>query len=104
VSLARTRVVTVVAIAFLAGGATAVAGPIGFVGLMVPHVARWIVGPDHRWIIVYSALLAPGLLLASDILGRLLMHPGEIPVGLVTAFVGAPVLIVLVRRRRASGL
>jgi iron complex transport system permease protein len=53
---------------------------------------------------VYSALLAPGLLLASDILGRLLMHPGEIPVGLVTAFVGAPVLIVLVRRRRASGL
>ncbi|MFC4068661.1 FecCD family ABC transporter permease [Actinoplanes subglobosus] len=104
VRLARTRVLAVLALTLLVGGATAIAGPIAFVGLMVPHVARWIVGPDQRWILAYSVLLAPILLLASDILGRIAMHPGEIPVGIVTAFVGAPVLIALVRRRKASGL
>lgn len=104
VRLVQTRVLTVTAITLLAGGATAIAGPIGFVGLMVPHVARWIVGADQRWIFAYSALLAPSLLLASDILARVVMAPGEIPVGIVTAFVGAPVLIILVRRKRASGL
>ena len=66
--------------------------------------ARWIVGPHQRRIFAYSILLAPILLLASDILGRLVMHPSEIPVGVVTAFVGAPVLIALVRRKTASGL
>lgn len=104
VQVTRVRVLTVVAITLLAGGATAVAGPIAFVGLMIPHVARWFVGPDQRWIILYSALLAPSLLLASDILGRIVMRPSEIPVGVVTAFVGAPVLIALVRHRHASGL
>ncbi|MFF9067312.1 FecCD family ABC transporter permease [Streptomyces sp. NPDC014891] len=104
VRLARTRFLAVIALTLLAGGATAIAGPIGFVGLMVPHVARWIAGPDQRWIFAYSVLLSPSLLLASDVLGRVLMRPGEIPVGIVTAFVGAPVLVVLVRRRKASGL
>lgn len=104
VRLVRTRVLTVIAITLLAGGATAIAGPISFVGLMVPHVARWIVGPDQRWIFAYSLLLAPSLLLASDVLGRVVMAPSEIPVGIVTAFVGAPVLVALVRRRKASGL
>jgi iron complex transport system permease protein len=99
-----TRVLAVVAITLLAGAATAVAGPIGFVGLMVPHVARWIVGPDQRWIIPYSMVLAPVVLLVSDVVGRVLLWPGEVPVGVVTAFVGAPVLIWLVRRRTASGL
>jgi iron complex transport system permease protein len=104
VRLVRTRILSVVALTLLAGGATAIAGPIGFVGLMVPHVARWIVGPHQRWIFAYSILLAPSLLLASDILGRVVMRPGEIPVGIVTAFVGAPVLIALARRKKASGL
>lgn len=104
VRLVRTRILSVAAITLLAGGATAIAGPIGFVGLMVPHVARWIVGPDQRRIFAYSVLLAPSLLLASDVLGRVVMAPSEIPVGIVTAFVGAPVLIALVRRRKASGL
>lgn len=104
VRLTRTRVLAIIALTLLAGGATAIAGPIGFVGLMVPHVARWIVGPNQRWIFAYSVLLAPILLLASDILGRVVMHPSEIPVGIVTAFVGAPVLIVLVRRKKASRL
>ncbi|HMR48995.1 MAG TPA: iron chelate uptake ABC transporter family permease subunit [Arachnia sp.] len=104
VSLARTRILAIVALTLLAGGATAIAGPIGFVGLMVPHVARWFVGPDQRWILVYSVLLAPSLLLASDILGRVVIRPSELPVGIVTAFVGAPMLIALVRRKKASGL
>lgn len=104
VRLVRVRVLAVVALTLLAGGATAIAGPVGFVGLMVPHVARWIVGPDQRWIFVYSLVLAPSLLLVSDILGRIVMRPSEIPVGIVTAFVGAPVLILLVRRKAASGL
>jgi ABC-type Fe3+-siderophore transport system permease subunit len=104
VRLARTRALAVVALTLLAGGATAIAGPIAFVGLMVPHVARWIVGPHQRWIFAYSALLGASLLLASDILGRIVLHPSEVPVGIVTAFVGAPVLIALARRKKASGL
>ncbi|RKQ94499.1 iron complex transport system permease protein [Mycolicibacterium mucogenicum 261Sha1.1M5] len=100
----RTRILVIIAVTLLAGGATAIAGPIGFVGLMVPHVARWIVGPDQRWILAYTVALAPILLLVADIVGRLIMRPAEVPVGIVTAFVGAPVLIVLIRRRKMSGL
>lgn len=102
--ITRTRVIVIIAVTFLAGGATAIAGPIGFVGLMVPHIARWIVGPDQRWILAYTILLAPSLVLAADIVGRVVIRPGEFPVGIVTAFVGAPVLILLVRRKKASGL
>lgn len=104
VRLARTRVLAILALTLLAGGATAVAGPIAFVGLMVPHVARWIAGPHQLWIFGYSIVLAPSLLLVSDVLGRVVLRPGEVQVGIVTAFVGAPVLIALVRRTRASGL
>ncbi|MGO1791677.1 MAG: FecCD family ABC transporter permease [Micrococcaceae bacterium] len=103
-NIIRTRILVILAVTLLAGGATAIAGPIGFVGLMVPHIARWIVGPDQRWIIAYTVLLAPCLVLAADVLGRIVIRPGEFPVGIVTAFVGAPVLIVLVRRKKASGL
>lgn len=99
-----TRTLVVVATTLLAGAATAAAGPVGFVGLMVPHVARWIVGPDQRWIFLFTLVLSPVLLLTADIAGRLLMRPGELQVGIVTAFVGAPVLIALARRRRVSGL
>jgi len=104
VSVARTRLVVIVATTLLAGAATAAAGPIGFVGLMVPHLARWIAGTDQRWIFAYTAVLAPILLLAADIVGRLVLRPGELQVGIVTAFIGAPVLIALARRRRVSGL
>jgi iron complex transport system permease protein len=102
VRVVRTRVLAITALTLLAGGATAIAGPIWFVGLVVPHVARWIVGPDQRWIFAYSALLGPSLLLTSDVLGRIVTRPGEVPVGIVTAFVGAPALIGLVRRKKAS--
>jgi iron complex transport system permease protein len=100
----RTRVLSLLAITLLAGTATAMAGPIAFVGLMIPHVARWIVGPDQRWIMSYAVLLAPILVLASDIIGRVLVRTGELQVGIVTAFLGAPVLVILVRRQRVSGL
>ncbi|WP_191089934.1 FecCD family ABC transporter permease [Nesterenkonia ebinurensis] len=103
-NVTRTRILGVLAVTLLAGGATAIAGPIGFVGLMVPHIARWVVGPDQRWILAYTVLLAPALVVAADILGRVVIRPGEMPVGIVTAFLGAPVLILLVRRKKASGL
>jgi iron complex transport system permease protein len=100
----RTRVVVIVAVTLLAGAATAAAGPIGFVGLMVPHVVRWFVGPDQRWIIAYTAVCAPILLLAADVLGRVVVPPQELQVGIVTAFIGAPVLVFLARRRKITGL
>ena len=100
----RTRVLAILAVSLLAGGATAIAGPIAFVGLMIPHVARWIAGPDQRWIVAYSLVLGPVLLLVADVIGRIVLRPGELPAGIVTAVIGAPVLIVLVRRQRAFGL
>jgi len=104
VHVVRTRIVVIVAVTLLAGGATAIAGPIAFVGFVTPHVARWIVGPNQRWILAYTLLLAPTMVLTADVLGRVVIRPAEIPVGIVTAFIGAPLLIVLVRRQRASGL
>ena len=103
-NIGRTRVLAMASVMLLAGAATAAVGPIGFVGLMVPHVARWIAGPDQRWIFGYTVICAPILMLAADIVGRLVVRPGELSVGIVTAFVGAPVLIWWIRRERVSGL
>jgi iron complex transport system permease protein len=102
--VARTRVLVIVAVTLLAGSATAAAGPIGFVGLMVPHVVRGFTGPDQRWIIPFSAVGSALLLLASDVVGRVVLAPQELEVGIVTAFVGAPVLILLARRTKVSAL
>ena len=103
-NLAGIRIGVIVAVTLLAGAATALAGPISFVGLMVPHIARWLFGADHRVILAVSALLAPVVVLAADVVGRVLIAPAELPAGIVTAFVGAPILIALARRRRASAL
>lgn len=100
----RTRTLTVLGISLLAGSATAVAGPIGFVGLMVPHAVRWATGPDQRRILPLAILGGAVLLVVSDVVARVLLMGREIPVGVVTAFVGAPVLILLVRRKRVSAL
>lgn len=97
----RIRVVALIAIALLAGGATAAAGPIGFLGLLAPHLARLLVGPHQAWVMAYSILIAPTVLGFADVLGRILV-PGEMPVGIVTAFIGAPLLIHMVRRTRVS--
>jgi iron complex transport system permease protein len=100
----RARAFSGVAVVLLAGGATAAAGPIAFVGLTVPHVARAITGPDYRWVLAYSAVLAPILLLGADVIGRVVARPGELQVGIVTAVVGAPFFVALVRRRRLAEL
>jgi iron complex transport system permease protein len=95
------RLLVLLAIVLLCGSATSLAGPIAFVGLVVPHVARVVVGPDYRWILPYSALLGPVLLLVADVAGRLVLRPSELEAGLVVALIGAPVLILLVRRSAA---
>ncbi|MBP0461827.1 FecCD family ABC transporter permease [Streptomyces montanisoli] len=102
--LARTRVLAMVAVTLLCGAATAACGPIVFVGLMVPHLVRSITGPDMRWILPYAAVLAPVLLLGSDVVGRVVARPSEVQVGIVTALIGGPVFICLVRRRRMAQL
>lgn len=88
----------------LAGGAVAAAGPIAFVGLVVPHVARGVAGADYRWIVPYSIVLGAVLLLASDVVGRVIAWPSDLGVGIVTALVGAPFFIALVRRRKLVAL
>ncbi|ADD42494.1 iron chelate uptake ABC transporter family permease subunit [Stackebrandtia nassauensis] len=100
----RVRVITITAITVLAAAATALAGPIGFVGLIVPHVVRWFTGPDQRWIVALSVVVAPVLLLVADSLGRILLPNGELRVSIVTAFLGAPLMMGLVMRRKASSL
>nr|WP_079036650.1 iron chelate uptake ABC transporter family permease subunit [Streptomyces silaceus] len=100
VNVGRTRVLGAVAVVLLCGAATAAAGPIGFVGLAVPHVARFVVGPDQRWVLAYSMLLSPVLLVGADVVGRVLGSPGEVQVGIITAFLGAPLFIALCRRRK----
>jgi iron complex transport system permease protein len=91
------------AVVLLAGTATAVAGPIGFVGVAVPHVARVLVGPDHRWVLPWSAVLAPVLLSAADVAGRVVARPEELQVGILTALIGAPFFVLVVRGRRVAG-
>ncbi|MEO4053235.1 iron chelate uptake ABC transporter family permease subunit [Solibacillus sp. CAU 1738] len=104
VNVNRIRIIGLLSITLLAGGATAIAGPIVFLGLMVPHCVRWFIGPDQPWIFLYSLVIAPSILLLSDIIGRVVMSPAEVPVGIITGFVGAPILLILMRRRKVSGL
>ncbi|MEU4267307.1 iron chelate uptake ABC transporter family permease subunit [Streptomyces sp. NPDC026092] len=103
-NLNRTRVLAMVAVTLLCGAATAACGPIVFLGLMVPYLVRALTGPDMRWILPYAAVLAPALLLGSDVIGRLVARPSELQVGIVTALVGGPVFIHLVRRKRMAQL
>ncbi|GEA87782.1 FecCD family ABC transporter permease [Cellulomonas cellasea] len=98
----RTRLVGGFAAALLTAASVAAVGPVAFVGLAVPHVVRAFTGSDHRWLLPYCALLGPVLVLGSDVVGRVIARPGELMVGAVTAFVGAPFLIAAVRRGRAG--
>jgi iron complex transport system permease protein len=103
-NLNRTRALSMLAATVLCGAATAACGPIVFVGLMVPHVVRSFTGPDLRWILPYAAILSPVLLLGADVIGRIVARPSELQVGIVTAILGGPVFIFLVRRRRTAQL
>ncbi|MDP4501764.1 FecCD family ABC transporter permease [Nonomuraea turcica] len=98
----RTRAAAFAVVAVLAGAATAACGPIVFVGLVVPHVARFICGPDYRWILPYSMLLAPIVLLLADVLGRVVAVPDELQVGVVLGVLGAPAFVGIVRYGRLS--
>ncbi|MED5499507.1 MAG: iron ABC transporter permease, partial [Pseudomonadota bacterium] len=98
------RLLCVIAVAVLVGAATAVAGPIAFVGLVVPFVARALAGPDIRRTLWLALPLGPILILCADILARLLVAPSEMPLGVITALVGAPVLIAVVRAHRLPAL
>ncbi|MFE7046934.1 FecCD family ABC transporter permease [Streptomyces californicus] len=98
----RVRLLGTLATVLLSGAATAAIGPVGFIGLVAPHLARLLSGPDHRRLMPYAILIGAGLLVVADIVGRVVARPAEIQVGIVTAFVGAPVLIWLIGRGRRA--
>jgi iron complex transport system permease protein len=98
---ARTRAASIVTVTLLCGAATAACGPIVFVGLMVPHLVRALTGPDLRWMLPFVAVLAPALMLAADVIGRVVARPSEIQVGVVTVIAGGPLFLAFVRRRRS---
>ncbi|MFH9554916.1 FecCD family ABC transporter permease [Streptomyces globisporus] len=98
VNIAASRTLGIVAVTLLAGAATAACGPIAFLGLMVAHVARYLTGPDYRWLVPYAGLLGAGVLLVCDIVGRVVVRPGELEAGVVVALLGAPFFAVLVWR------
>ncbi|MGY0019992.1 FecCD family ABC transporter permease [Streptomyces sp. cg35] len=102
--IALARIGAAACVVLLCGAATVIAGPIAFVGLAVPHAVRLITGPDYRWILPCSALLAPAALLLADVAGRLVARPGEVQVGVMTAALGAVPFVVLVRRRKTVEL
>ncbi|WP_104087934.1 iron ABC transporter permease [Cryobacterium sp. N19] len=88
----------------LCAACTAVTGPIGFVGLVVPHACRLFIGVDHRWLLPFSAVLGAALLTAADVLGRVIARPSEVDVGIITALIGAPLFIYIVRRQKVRSL
>jgi iron complex transport system permease protein len=98
----RMRAVVALLVVLMAGASVAAAGPIGFVGLAVPHLVRAMVGPDYRWVLPFCVLVGPLLLLSADIAGRVVARPAELQVGIITALVGAPFLIALARQRRVG--
>jgi iron complex transport system permease protein len=100
----RTRVVGMVAVTLLCGAATAVAGPIAFVGLAVPHLVRAATGPNHRWLLPYCVVFSPVLLLGADVLGRVVGPGGELEVSIMTAVLGGPVFVWIARRKRLAEL
>ncbi|MEH7010244.1 iron ABC transporter permease [Neobacillus niacini] len=92
------KIIIGIVVILLSGGAVAVAGPIGFIGIVVPHLTRSIVGIDHRWVIPFSGLLGGVLLLAADIASRYILMPQEVPVGVMTAIIGTPFFIYIARK------
>lgn len=99
VNVVRTRIGAAAGAIILCGGATALAGPIGFVGLIIPHLCRLLVGADHRWLLPVCAVSGAALLTVADVVGRVLGRPDEIDVGVVTALIGGPVFLWVVLRR-----
>lgn len=103
-NVTRTRIIASIGAVVLCGAATAVAGPIAFVGLVIPHLCRLLVGTDHRWLLPFSAITGACLLVFADIIGRVVARPEEIEVGIITALIGAPFFIWIVRRQKVREL
>lgn len=103
-NVALSRGIIGLGIVLLCGSATALAGPIGFLGLVIPHAVRSLTGPDYRWVLPFSMISAPILLIIADVIGRVVLLPGEVPAGIMTALVGAPVFVWLIRRGKGAGL
>lgn len=99
INVPRSRVLGLVAVTLLAGGATCVAGPLAFLGLLAPHAIRALTGPDYRWVLPAAPLAGAGFVLLADVVGRRVIAPAELNAGIVLAAIGAPVFIALVRRR-----
>ncbi|MEC5423860.1 iron ABC transporter permease [Virgibacillus sp. C22-A2] len=97
-----TKLCAAIIIILLAGGSVSIAGPIGFVGIMVPHISRFLVGIDHRWLIPYCAIIGGCLLLGADITARYVIMPQEVPVGVMTAIIGTPFFIYIARKGLAK--
>ncbi len=93
------KIMTAVSVVLLAGSSVAIAGPIGFIGLVVPHIVRFFIKTDYRWILPYSALLGAILLLVADVAARVLLKPQELPVGVMTALIGAPFFVYLAKSK-----
>jgi iron complex transport system permease protein len=96
IDVPRVRLIALVALSLLAGGAVSTVGSIAFIGLAAPHIARFIYGPIHRNLIVHTAIIGALLVVVADTLSRSVAQPNELPIGLITSLLGAPVLIALV--------
>ena len=103
VDVQRIKRLAVLAVAAAAGASVALAGGIGFVGIVVPHLLRLATGPDHRWLLPNAALLGGTLLVGADMIARTLVAPAELPIGIVTAIIGAPVFLWILLQRRGFG-
>lgn len=103
-NVALARALSSLGAVMLCGAVTAVCGPIGFVGLAVPHACRLLVGVDHRWLIPFSAAAGACLLIGADVVGRVVARPNELDVGIITAFVGAPIFVWIARQRKVKEL
>jgi iron complex transport system permease protein len=103
-NVGRARLTAAITVTLLTGASVAIAGPIGFIGLTIPHIARAVTGPDYRWVLPMSMVLGPTLLLGADILGRIVARPTEVQVGIMTALLGTPFFVYIVRRKRLAQL
>ncbi|MFG2879700.1 FecCD family ABC transporter permease [Streptomyces sp. NPDC048337] len=101
-NVAAVRIVGGLGATVLTGAGVAAAGPIAFIGLAVPHIARALVGGGHRWALPMAALIGPVMLLVADVIGRIVVPPGEVPAGVMTALIGVPFLVTLVRRKAVA--
>ncbi|MCC5624198.1 iron ABC transporter permease [Nostoc sp. CHAB 5715] len=93
------KIITAISVVLLAGSSVSIAGPIGFIGLVVPHIVRFFIFADYRWILPYSAVVGATLLLVADVAARILLKPQELPVGVMTALVGAPFFVYLAKSK-----